>query len=241
MSGTPCAALASTQNGAGARRIAIHAARNAQLMKATASHETRRTPRRPKYSLMRSVRTNTTGQKTTPAVKVSVPEVPNRLHCTGSAPSVCSSEKIFTPRNSASSASVTRNPASAKSKRVDRDAVRCSGAFPCAGCMARLFGGAETVRQRPPVRDQRLQALEFVLQQCQRAELLADLFHGRPKHGPGEAHAADAQLHRQLLRPRQARLDTAHTIAFREIGQLGGGFHRIVVATPRIDQSVAQR
>jgi hypothetical protein len=69
-----------------------------------------RTPLRPKYSLMMSVITNTIGQSSTPAVKLSEPVCPNRFQSSGAMPSVSSSAKIFTPMNSAMIAFATKNP-----------------------------------------------------------------------------------------------------------------------------------
>ena len=46
-------------------------------MSPTAIHEISRTPRTPKYSLITSVMMNTNGQTSTPAVKLSVPSMPN--------------------------------------------------------------------------------------------------------------------------------------------------------------------
>ena len=44
---------------------------------------------------------NLFGQTMVPAVKLSEPLWPNRLHCSGAMPSVSSSAKILTPMNSA--------------------------------------------------------------------------------------------------------------------------------------------
>jgi hypothetical protein len=70
---------------------------------------------------MTSVRMNTNGQSSTPAVKFSVPDTPSRLHLNGSAPRVASRAKIFTPTSSASTAFVTKNAASARKSRPARE------------------------------------------------------------------------------------------------------------------------
>ncbi len=77
-----------------------------------AAYEIRRTPRRPKYSLMTSVRMKTIGQISTPAVKLSDPDWPNRFQPNGGRPSVVSSAKILTPTNSATTALPTKNAVS---------------------------------------------------------------------------------------------------------------------------------
>ncbi len=82
-------------------------------MNPTASHEMKRTPRRPKCSLMMSVMMNTIGQSITPAVKDSEPVWPNSRQSNGATPSESSSAKILTPTNSAISALVMKRPASA--------------------------------------------------------------------------------------------------------------------------------
>src|SRR6185436_18887774 len=92
-------------------------------MRPTAIHEIRRTPRTPKYSLITSVMMNTNGQTSTPAVKLSVPLMPNSDQLNGGAPSVASSAKIFTPTNSPISALVRKNPAREMNSRLARESV----------------------------------------------------------------------------------------------------------------------
>src|SRR3954452_5473587 len=122
MSGTPMPLLMSTQNGAGDNEMAAYAARNAYAMSPTATHEMRRTPRTPKYSLMTSVMMKTNGHTSTPAVKFSVPEIPKMDQLNGGAPSVASRAKIFTPTNSPISAFVRKNPA----KKMNSEGARAS-------------------------------------------------------------------------------------------------------------------
>ena len=62
---------------------------------------------------MVSVRMNTIGHSSVPAVKLSEPVCPNRFHSNGAMPMVSSSAKILTPMNSASTALTQKNAASA--------------------------------------------------------------------------------------------------------------------------------
>ncbi len=110
MSGTPCGAPMVIHHCAGARWIATYAAMKAYEISSTASHEMVRTPRTPKYSLMTSVITKTTGQISTPAVKLSDPLCPKRFQLKGAARAWSSSAKILTPTNSAISALARKNP-----------------------------------------------------------------------------------------------------------------------------------
>ena len=96
---------------------------------ATVSQEMKRTPRRPKYSLMMSVIRNTNGQSSTPLVNDNEPVCPNRFQSNVDMPSVGSSANIFTPTNSAISALQTRNAASTTNSRAARES---SGAVSAA-------------------------------------------------------------------------------------------------------------
>ena len=107
-----------------------------------------RTPRRPKYSLMTSVITNTIGHSSTPAVKLSEPDWPNRFQPNGGSPSVGSSAKIFTPTNSAMMALAAKNAASTMNSRVDREASECAHA---AGFRVRR--GRRSIHAQPSRRD----------------------------------------------------------------------------------------
>ena len=69
---------------------------------------------------MMSVMMNTNGHSSTPAVKFSVPLMPNNDQWNGSAPTLASSAKIFTPTNSPISALVRKNPARKMNRRVAR-------------------------------------------------------------------------------------------------------------------------
>src|SRR5512139_680237 len=133
MSGTPRSALTPTQKPAGARWIDAYANRKAYAIIPIAAYEMSRTPRRPKYSLMTSVRMKTMGQISTPAVKLSEPTWPNRFQSSESMPIVGSSAKILTPTNSATTALPTKNAVSRMKSRVERDASRGAdmrGQFP---------------------------------------------------------------------------------------------------------------
>ncbi len=69
---------------------------------------------------MTSVMMNTNGHTSTPAVKFSVPSMPNNDQLNGGAPSVASSAKILTPTNSPISALVRKNPARKMNRRLAR-------------------------------------------------------------------------------------------------------------------------
>ena len=79
---------------------------------------------------MVSVRMNTNGHSSVPAVKLSEPVWPNRFHSSGATPSVSSNAKILTPINSASTALAQNTAASTMKRRTARSSsVR-------AACMA---------------------------------------------------------------------------------------------------------
>ena len=142
MSGTPRSALTVTQKSAGARWIDAYANRKPYEIIPIAAYETRRTPRRPKYSLMTSVRMKTMGQMSTPAVKLSDPCWPNKSQPNGGRPSVFSSAKILTPTNSATTALPTKNAVSRMKRRVERAPSKDTdiGGFPCLRGICALAG-----------------------------------------------------------------------------------------------------
>ena len=69
---------------------------------------------------MMSVMMNTNGHTITPAVKFSVPLMPNNDQLNGAAPTLASSAKILTPTNSPISALVRKKPARKMNRRVAR-------------------------------------------------------------------------------------------------------------------------
>src|SRR5688572_9298655 len=72
---------------------------------------------------MTSVMMNTNGHTSTPAVKLSVPSMPNNDQLKGWAPMVASSAKILTPTNSPISALVRKKPARKMNSRLARRSV----------------------------------------------------------------------------------------------------------------------
>src|SRR6185436_4021776 len=104
----------------------------------------KRTPRTPKYSLMTSVKMNTNGHTSTPAVKLRVPSMPNSDQLNGCAPSVASSAKIFTPTNSPISALVRKNPDRKMNSRVARPSMVLMGW--CASWVLRSVAAAQATQ-----------------------------------------------------------------------------------------------
>ena len=82
-------------------------------MQSAANELNSTTIRRPKYSLMRSVITKTTGHNKTPAVKFISPTIPSFFQ-----PNKSLSEKILTPINSANKAWVKKTNPKTKNKMI---------------------------------------------------------------------------------------------------------------------------
>ncbi len=145
----------------------------------------------------------------TPAVKLSVPGGAEQapVHIRRSR-ACASSEKIFTPTNSASSASVTKNPASARNRRVARWSARCPIAKPGRLAHRCLLHRAEAVGQRPLRK--RPGAGSARSSSCSGASgaswSAADRTAG-PSTCPRGAHARTRSCRASCLGPGQVRLD----------------------------------
>ena len=173
-------------------------------MKATASQETSRTPLQPEI-LVDEVGEHEHHRPVDDAggEGQACRCTPNSDHCTSPMPSVRSSEKIFTPTNSASSASAMKNPASARNRRVARFSARCRGARRAPGVTA-LLHRAEAVGQRLAVGGQLLEALVLLCVPAPAAPARgAARARPAPRTGPRGARRPDAAAGR-TARPRTA-------------------------------------